>query len=205
MTKKTTQIAIATIATSLMASLAPVPAQSTSLPISATKLMTQHDVATSLTLNVPSGQIFLPLDEATEYLNSINKQQHFLLTQMVRERQNRGNGSLFTNISKMKRLCTNGLKRHVRVKEAIKLVMRGDNINKLFPNDLAQQAKYRTSLVNFGKAVAQNEFILRDTLSCIQQSMSPEKTAHVANMPDQDEMDAWISAEHGKFRSVTTE
>lgn len=36
MTKKTTQIAIATIATSLMASLAPVPAQSASLPISTT-------------------------------------------------------------------------------------------------------------------------------------------------------------------------
>ncbi|EOA1625381.1 iron-sulfur cluster assembly scaffold protein SufA, partial [Salmonella enterica] len=63
MAKKSTQTTVAAIAASLMASLAPVPAQSTTLPVTAVEVSANHGVAASLTFNLPSGQIFLPLEE----------------------------------------------------------------------------------------------------------------------------------------------
>ncbi|HED2510941.1 TPA: iron-sulfur cluster assembly scaffold protein SufA [Enterobacter asburiae] len=199
MAKKSTQTTVAAIAASLMASLAPVPAQSTTLPATAVEVSANHGVAASLTFNLPGGQVFLPLEEAADYLNQINDRQRFLLNAVVRERQDRGNGPLFAVTGRMKRLCTEGLKQHMRVKEAIQLVMKGDNLYKAFPGDLEQQAKYKADLLRFGRAVAQGEFILRDTLSFIEQSEAPESTVRLTDMPGDEEVKAWIAAEHKKL------
>lgn len=206
MTKKTTQLAIATIATSLMASLAPVPAKSISLnTITTVEKPAKQKKATALAFELPHGQILLPLDEATEYLNNINIQQRILLNSMIEKRKNRGKGPLFTNFAQVKRLCIDGVERHRQIKAAVQHVMCGNNIDNLFPDDLEQQAKYKTSLLQFGRVVAQGEFILRDILSCIEQCSVPEKTVHLVDMPDQDEVSAWILAEHRKVGVVDTE
>ena len=196
MAKKSTQTTVAAIAASLMASLAPVPAQSTTLPVTAVEVSASHGVAASLTFNLPSGQIFLPLEEAADYLNQINDRQRFLLNALVRERQDKGKGSLFVNTAQIKRLCLHGLNNHIRVKEAVQMVMKSENLYKAFPGDLKQQAKYKADLIRFGRAVAQGEFILRDTLSLIAQSEAPESTVRLADMPSDEEVKAWIAAEH---------
>ena len=206
MTKKTTQLTIATIATSLMASLAPVPAKSISLNTftSVEKQATQEKMK-ALAFELPHGQIFLPLDEASEFLNNINIQQRILLDSLKEKRKNRGKGPLFTNVTQVKRLCIDGLERHTQIKAAVQQVMSGNNIYNLFPDDLEQQAKYKKSLLQFGFAVAQGEFILRDILSCIEQCSIPEKTVRLVDMPDQNEVSAWIIAEHSKVGVVDME
>lgn len=206
MTKKTTQLTITTIATSLMASLAPVPAKSISLnTVTSVEKQAKQDKMKALVFELPHGQIFLPLDEASEYLNNINIQQRILLDSLKEKRKNRGKGPLFTNVAQVKRLCIDGLERHTQIKAAVQQVMSGNNIYNLFPDDLEQQAKYKKSLLQFGLAVAQGEFILRDILSCIEQCSIPEKTVRLVDMPDQNEVSAWIIAEHSKVGVVDME
>lgn len=206
MTKKTTQLTIATIATSLMASLAPVPAKSISLnTVTSVEKQATQEKMKALAFELPHGQIFLPLDEASEYLNNINIQQRILLDSLKEKRKNRGKGPLFTNVAQVKRLCIDGLERHTQIKAAVQQVMSGNNIYNLFPDDLEQQAKYKKSLLQFGFAVAQGEFILRDILSCIEQCSIPEKTVRLVDMPDQKEVSAWIIAEHSKVGVVDME
>ncbi|EPZ9226373.1 iron-sulfur cluster assembly scaffold protein SufA [Proteus mirabilis] len=206
MTKKTAQLTIATIATSLMASLAPVPAKSISLnTVTSVEKQATQDKMKALAFELPHGQIFLPLDEASEYLNNINIQQRILLDSLKEKRKNRGKGPLFTNVAQVKRLCIDGLERHTQIKSAVQQVMSGNNIYNLFPDDLEQQVKYKKSLLQFGFAVAQGEFILRDILSCIEQCSIPEKTVRLVDMPDQNEVSAWIIAEHSKVGVVDME
>ncbi|EOW0743966.1 TPA: iron-sulfur cluster assembly scaffold protein SufA [Proteus mirabilis] len=206
MTKKTAQLTIATIATSLMASLAPVPAKSISLnTVTSVEKQATQEKMKALAFELPHGQIFLPLDEASEYLNNINIQQRILLDSLKEKRKNRGKGPLFTNVAQVKRLCIDGLERHTQIKSAVQQVMSGNNIYNLFPDDLEQQAKYKKSLLQFGFAVAQGEFILRDILSCIEQCSIPEKTVRLVDMPDQKEVSAWIIAEHSKVGVVDME
>lgn len=206
MTKKTTQLTIATIATSLMASLAPVPAKSISLnTVTSVEKQATQEKMKALAFELPHGQIFLPLDEASEYLNNINIQQRILLDSLKEKRKNRCKGPLFTNVTQVKRLCIDGLERHTQIKSAVQQVMSGNNIYNLFPDDLEQQAKYKKSLLQFGFAVAQGEFILRDILSCIEQCSIPEKTVRLVDMPDQKEVSAWIIAEHSKVGVVDME
>ncbi|EMQ4857096.1 iron-sulfur cluster assembly scaffold protein SufA [Morganella morganii] len=200
MVKKTTQTTVTAIVASLMASLAPVPAQSTTLPVTAVEISTNHNVAASLTFNLPGGVVFLPLEDAADYLNQINEHQRSLLNAVVQDRQNRGKGALFAFTPRMKRLCADGLKHHMRVKEAIRLVMANDNLSKTFPGNPGQQAQYKANLLRFGRAVAQSEFILRDTLSLIEQSMPPENTVHLTDMPGDNEVRSWIAAEHKKLK-----
>ena len=206
MTKKTAQLTIATIATSLMASLAPVPAKSISLnTVTSVEKQATQEKMKALAFELPHGQIFLPLDEASEYLNNINIQQRILLDSLKEKRKNRGKGPLFTNVAQVKRLCIDGLERHTQIKSAVQQVMSGNNIYNLFPDDLEQQAKYKKSLLQFGFAVAQGEFILRDILSCIEQCSIPEKTVRLVDMPDQKEVSARIIAEHSKVGVVDME
>lgn len=206
MAKKPTQLAVATIATSLMASFAPVPTQSISLNTIATvEKKNKENKESGLAFNLPHGQIFLPLNEASEYLNNINIQQRILLNSMVEKRIERGKGALFSNLTQIKRLCIDGLERHMQIKAAIQHVMSGNNIVHLFPENVEQQTQYRVNLLKFGRVVAQGEFILRDILSSIEQCSTPEKTVHLVDMPDQDEVSTWISAEHRKIGIVDTE
>ncbi|GEM_PF-2714612 len=196
MKKKPTHAAVAAIVASLTASLAPVPAKSASLPATAVESRAHHGVSTALTFELSSGQIFLPLDEATEYLTELNKSQRFLLQAIIQERQIKGKGQLFSNTKEMKRLCLEGLEQHLRVKEAVSIVMQSDNLAKAYPDNLGERAHYRSQLMRFGRAIAQGEFILRDMISAIDQSKAPQNTVSLSGMPSDAEVKALIAAEH---------
>ncbi|MDZ7322936.1 iron-sulfur cluster assembly scaffold protein SufA [Kosakonia sacchari] len=194
--KKPTPAALAAIVASLMASLAPVPAKSTMLPASAVEYKTQHGISPALTFELSSGQIYLPLSEATDYLNQVNARQRFLLQAMIQDRQREGKGSLFTDVKGVKKICLESLEQHMRVKEAVLLVLQPDNLAKKHPHDLEERARYKAELQRFGRSLAQGEFILRDLISAIEQSKAPEKTASFTNMPSDADVKAMITAEH---------
>lgn len=196
MKQKSTSAAVAAIAASLMASLAPVPAKSTMLPATAAESRTHQGVATALTFELSSGQIFLPLDEATDYLNQINQHQQFLLSAMIQDRQNRGKGAMFSNPAQIKRICAESLEQHLRVKEAIRIVITPDNLAKLYPDSLEMRAQYRATLIRFGRAVAQGEFVIRDTIATIEQSRAPTNVVYLSDMPSEEDAKAMIAAEH---------
>lgn len=196
MKKKSTPAAVAAIVASLTASLAPVPAKSTSLPATVVETKAQHGISTALTFELPSGQIFLPLDEATEYLTELNSRQRFLLQAIIQERQGAGKGSLFSNTKEMKRLCLENLEHHLRIKEAVSLVMHQDNLAKTHPDNLGERTHYRAQLMRFGRAIAQGEFIIRDMLLAIEQSKAPKSTVRLSGMPSDAEVKAAIAAEH---------
>lgn len=140
--------------------------------------------------------MFLPLDEATEYLTELNSRQRFLLQAVIQERQSAGKGALFSNTKEMKRLCRSNLERHLRIKEAVSLVMQPDNLARAHPDNLGERANYRAQLMRFGRAIAQGEFILRDILSAIEQSKAPKSTVNLTGMPGDAEVKAMTAAEH---------
>ncbi|PUV39386.1 iron-sulfur cluster assembly scaffold protein SufA, partial [Cronobacter sakazakii] len=176
MKKKSTHAAVAAIVASLTASLAPVPAKSASLPATAVESRTHHGVSTALTFELSGGQIFLPLDEATEYLTALNNSQRFLLQAMIQERQVKGKGGLFSNTKEMKSLCLESLEQHLRVKEAVSIVMQQDNLAKAYPDNLGERPHYRSQLMRLGRSLAQGQFILSGMLSAIEQSKAPKNT-----------------------------
>lgn len=123
--------AIAAIATALTASLAPVPAKSTILPTTVIESGTHARVVSMLTFEHHDGQVFLPLEEAIEYINGLNDNMRAALNAVIEERQNRGKGALFTDkTAKIIKICEESLKQHTRVKEAVKIVMDPDNLAK---------------------------------------------------------------------------
>ena len=196
MKKKPTPTAVAAIVASLMASLAPVPAKSTMLLATTVESRAHHGVSTALTFELLNGQIYLPLDEATAYLTEINHRQRFLLNAMIQERQNVGKGSLCSNPEEMKRICLDSLEQHLRVKEAVKVVMQPENLAKAHPDDLSERVNYKSQLLRFGRVIAQGEFILRDMISAIDQSKTPKSTITLSEMPGDAELKEMISAEH---------
>ncbi|MCZ5438846.1 hypothetical protein O5476_16165 [Escherichia coli] len=122
MKQKSKSAAIAAIATALTASLAPVPAKSTILPTTVIESVTHARVVSMLTFEHHDGQVFLPLEEAIEYINGLNDNMRAALNAVIEERQNRGKGALFADkTAKIIKICEESLKQHSRVKEAVKL------------------------------------------------------------------------------------
>ncbi|RJT27335.1 iron-sulfur cluster assembly scaffold protein SufA [Buttiauxella izardii] len=197
MKQKSTSAAVAAIVASLSASLAPVPAKSTTLPTTVMESKAHVGVSAALTFELPSGQIFLPLEEATDYLNGINSNQRSLLSAIIQKRQLKGKGALLmANLVQTKRICEDALKQHARVKEAIKIVIAPDNLAKMHPDSLELRVQHRDALIRFGRAVAQSEFLARDTLNAIERSRPPSKTISLSDMPSDEDVRAMITAEH---------
>ncbi|CAM3622905.1 iron-sulfur cluster assembly scaffold protein SufA [Escherichia coli] len=204
MKQKTKSAAVSAIAAALAASLAPVPAKSTILPATVIESGVHARVASILTFEHHNGQVFLPLEEAIEYINELNNNMRATLSAAIKERQNRGKGALFTdNIARMKKICEESLKQHIRVKEAVKVVMTPDNLAKMYPDSLEQRASYRNKLVRFGRAVAQGEFIIRDAMNAIERSAAPNKTISLGTMLSDENVKSMIIAEHKNMRLLT--
>lgn len=199
MNQKSTSAAVTAIVAALSASLAPVPAKSTVLPASVVESKAHSRVAAALTLDLPDGQVFLPLDDAADYLNEINERQRFALHNIIQDRKREGKGPLFSDAQfskNLKRLCSESLENSLRIKEAVKIVITPENLAKLYPGDLELQVHYRDQLIRFGRAIAQSEFLARDMMSAIEQSMAPANTAKLADMPGDEDVRAMIAAEH---------
>ncbi len=197
MKRKSKSAAIAAITTALTASLAPVPAKSTILPTTVIESATHARVVSMLTFEHHDGQVFLPLEEAIEYINGLNDNMRAALNAVIEERQNRGKGALFTDkAAKIIKICEESIKQHTRVKEAVKIVMDPDNLAKMYPDSLEQRIAYRNKLVRFGRAIAQGEFIARDAINTIKRSTAPDKTTSLGNTLSDGNVKAMIIAEH---------
>ncbi|KFB98411.1 hypothetical protein GTGU_04483 [Trabulsiella guamensis ATCC 49490] len=197
MKQKTTSATVAAIVASLSASLAPVPAKSTILPVTVAESRTHAGVTQALTFEIPGGQIFLPLDAATAYLSGINANQRSLLSNIIQKRQMKGSGALLvSNSARTKKICEDAIKQHTRIKEAIKIVMAPDNLAKMYPDSLDLRVRFRDALVRFGREVAQSEFLARDIINAIERSQPPAKTISLKDMPSDEDVKSMIAAEH---------
>ncbi|EOC2511814.1 iron-sulfur cluster assembly scaffold protein SufA [Escherichia coli] len=196
MTPKKHSAIVTAIATCLSASVAPVPAESATIPTIAGHQINSIQPQ-AFTLGIPDGQVFLPLDKATDYLNQLNSTQRMLLESAIRDRQTRGKGALFaTNEGRTKKICKEAIEQNMRVKEAINIVMQPDNLARLFPDNLEQRVHYRNLLIRFGRAIAQSEFIARDAINAMEQCAAPTLTKKITGMPCEEDVRAMVAAEH---------
>ncbi|MBP2844091.1 MULTISPECIES: hypothetical protein [Dickeya] len=183
------------IVSALLASLAPVPAASTVLPTTAIELHKSKRLVPSLTFNLENGQVFLPLSEATAYLQSLNEHKQRILSEAIAQRQAKGSGSLFSNTSQLIKLAQENIDHAVRIKEAIKIALSPEKLSLHYP-DADDREEFRTELVKFGRAVATSEYTARDILSAITQSQPSEKVYHPDSLPAVEDVRAMITAEH---------
>jgi|SRR5471030_297386 len=195
MKAKAKKMAIPAIVAALMASLAPVPAKSATLPVTAVEVQKSEGLVSTLTFNLESEQMFLPLAEATAYLSSLNDHKRRVLADAIHERELKGKGPLFTTSAKIIKLANENIANSLKVKDAIRIVLTPENLATRFP-DQAEREAYRTELVKFGRAVASAEYIARDIISAIEQSQVPKKTYQPDNLPSAYDAKAMISAEH---------
>lgn len=189
------KMAIPAIVAALMASLAPVPAKSTVLPVTAIEVPKSEGLVSTLTFNLEGEQVFLPLVEATAYLNSVNDYKRRLLSESIEQRTVKGKGQLFSSPSRMIKLANESISHCTRIKDAIRIVLTTENLNSRFPDPSDREA-FKTDLVKFGRAVATSEYIARDIISAIEQSVPPKKTYQPDNLPSVSDVKAMIVAEH---------
>ncbi|EQA4235374.1 iron-sulfur cluster assembly scaffold protein SufA [Serratia marcescens] len=189
------KMAIPAIVAALMASLAPVPAKSTVLPVTAVELKKPERLVSTLTFNLESEQVFLPLSEATAYLSSLNDHTRGLLLESIEIRAAKGKGPLFTSPAKMIKLVNENISHCMRIKEAIRIVLTNENLVARFP-EATERESFKAELVKFGRAVATSEYIGRDVLSAIEQSLPSKKTVQPENMPSAQNVKTMIAAEH---------
>lgn len=192
------KMAIPAIVAALLASLAPVPAKSTVLAATAVEVQKSEGLVSTLTFNLEDGQVFLPLSEATAYLNSMNEHTSQLLSKSIEERAEKKKGPLFLSPSRMIKLANENISQCTRLKDAIRVVLTPENLNRHFP-DPVERVAFRADLVKFGRAVATSESISRGIISAIEQSVPPKKTYQPDNQPSASEVKAMIAAEHKNF------
>ncbi|WP_050873184.1 MULTISPECIES: hypothetical protein [Yersinia] len=192
------KMAIPAIVAALLASLAPVPAKSTVLPATAIEVQKSEGLVSTLTFNLEDGQVFLPLSEATAYLNSMNEYTSKLLSKSIEERAEKKKGQLFVSPSKMIKLANENISQCTRLKDAIRIVLTSENLTRHFP-DPVERVAFRADLVKFGRAVATSESIARGIISAIEQSIPPKKTYQPENLPSASEVKTMIAAEHKKL------
>ncbi|WP_434526868.1 iron-sulfur cluster assembly scaffold protein SufA [Photorhabdus asymbiotica] len=157
-----------------------------------------------MTFNLPGEQVFLPLSEATTYLQSLNEYVRKSLSEAIAYRVAKGKGKLFSNTALMKKLANDNIEHCIRIKEAIRIVLSPDNLNNHFP-DPPEREIFRENIVKFGRAIANSEYTAHDILSAIEQSQPPTKTYHPNNLPSTNEVKALISAEHKNLGLSTPE
>lgn len=194
---KTQKLAIPAIVAALMASLAPVPAESTTIPVTAVEHKSNDGMVSTLTYRPESEQIFLPLYEATTYLSGLNDHKRRLLNEAIELRSAKGKGLLFSSPQTMVKLAEENIAHCIRIKDAIRIILSSE-LDEHFPEPKARE-KFRSELILFGRAVATSEYLAQDVISCIEQSRAPKKSYQPENQPSADEVRAMITSEHKSF------
>ncbi|HFW3091154.1 TPA: hypothetical protein ACIBE3_004859 [Salmonella enterica subsp. enterica serovar Reading] len=187
--------AVATdLVSALKISLAPVPAAS-AIPFTSPMRSYEHRVIYHLVFDLTDGMIFVPLQDATSYLQSLTNHLRSLLAEAISEWEARGSkGPLFENERNMRKMLKDGFIESERVMSAIKIVMREDNLLKMHPNKKDRE-EYKSRLVKFARAVASNNYTSRDILSSMDQCVPPQKTSN-PKQPPAEAVKAMIDAEH---------
>ncbi|EFK6339247.1 hypothetical protein ACWBEJ_004676 [Escherichia coli] len=192
------QLATSAIVAALTASMAPVPASGA---IPAIPSMESHQIAnmtSHLSFDLTEGLLYLPLPEATSYLQDITNYMRSKLSEAVATRDLRGNkGRLFAREAFLRKSLMESIEHSRQIMAAIKTIMQDDYLNKMFP-DLAEREKYKAELIKFGRAVANNLYTTDDVLSHITQQKAPVATSNTPQ-PDINEVKALIISEHNKL------
>ncbi|ELB6470231.1 iron-sulfur cluster assembly scaffold protein SufA [Salmonella enterica] len=182
------------IVTALNARLAPVPAAS-AIPFTPPMRGYEHRIIHHLAFDLADGQMFIPLPEATSYIQSITHHMRGLLAEAIQEWEARGNkGPLFSDERQIRRMLVASFSESERVMKAIKIVMNEDNLLKMHPNRKDRE-EYKARLIKFGRAVANNDYTSRDILSSMDQCVPPKKTSN-PKQPPAEAVKAMINAEH---------
>lgn len=190
------KLAVSTITAALMASLAPVPAQSATQPVTAVEMLNSQDSAVlTMTFNFENQSIFLPLAEAIIYMNRLYDYQRKLLSDCIEQRQAKGKGPLFTHSSQMIKIAEDKILLCRRIKDAIRIVLTPENLVSRF-SDSTERESFRSEVIKFGRVVASSEYLACDVISAIKQSLPPKNTYHPNNLPLASEVQAMIAAEH---------
>ncbi|EAM4474879.1 iron-sulfur cluster assembly scaffold protein SufA [Salmonella enterica subsp. enterica serovar Give] len=185
------------IVTALNAKLAPVPAAS-AIPFTPPMRGYEHRIIHHLSFDLADGQMFIPLSEATSYIQSITHHMRGLLAEAIQEWEARGSkGPLFSDERQMRRTLEAGFSESERVMKAIKIVMDEDNLLKMHPNRKDRE-EYKAKLIKFGRAVANNDYTSRDILSTMNQCVSPKRTCN-PKQPPATAVKAMIEDEHKKL------
>ncbi|WP_118986706.1 iron-sulfur cluster assembly scaffold protein SufA [Photorhabdus sp. CRCIA-P01] len=195
MKRQVKTMALPAMTAALLASLAPVPAKSTVLPMTVVEIQKSAGLVSTLTFNLKDEQVFLPLSEATAYLQSLNEYTRKSLSEAIAHRVAKGSGGLFSNSVRIRKLANDNIEYCIKIKEAIRIVLSPDNLSKNFP-DPSEREIFRVNIVKFGRAIANSEYTACDILSAIEQSLPPTKTYHPDNLPTSREIKLMISAEH---------
>ncbi|WP_445375070.1 iron-sulfur cluster assembly scaffold protein SufA [Photorhabdus tasmaniensis] len=195
MKRQAKTMALPAMTAALLASLAPVPAKSTVLPMTVVEIQKSAGLVSTLTFDLKGERVFLPLSEATAYLQSLNEYTRKSLSEAIAHRVAKGQGELFSNLVLMRKLANDNIEHCMRIKEAIRIVLSSDSLSKHFP-DLSEREIFRVNIVKFGRAIASSEYIACDILSAIEQSLPPTKTYQPDNLPANSEVKLMISAEH---------
>ncbi|EBN8660573.1 hypothetical protein C2392_09940 [Salmonella enterica] len=192
------QIATSAIVAALTASLAPVPASSATPIIPTIESQQIGNMTSHLTFDLAERLFFLPLPEATSYLQTITNYMRRVLSDAVAERDLRGSkGKLFSKEAIVRKTLMENIAHSRQIMAAIKTVVQDDYLKKVFP-DPAEREEYKTRLIKFGRAVANNLYTTEDALSHIDQQKSPEATCNMPQ-PDVSEVKALIASEHRKL------
>lgn len=189
------QMATQAIVAALTASLAPVPAANATPIIPVVEEHQNIQMVSHLTFDLTERIFFLPLPEATLYLQGITGYIRRLLSDAVSAWDLRGGkGRLFAREAVLRKSLTETITHSQKIMEAIKTIMAEEYLQKQFP-DQGVREEYKSSLMQFGRAVANNRYTAEDVLTHIEQVKSPRATIN-AVQPDATEVRAMIAAEH---------
>lgn len=183
-----TKSTIASFVSALCISLAPVPAQSLN-----SEIINSIQPNDTISYRASSGYVYLPIDEATDFLKLEAKNLRSLLNQLIAVRDKNGIIPLFDNSSRVRliKAVRENAQFVFELKSALRIAL--SNLGK---PEADEQLKLRKKLIDFGKALAGVEFILKDVLSAHAQSKPPEKTLKTTGLISEAGAKALIESEH---------
>ncbi|MNH37203.1 hypothetical protein D3C79_980750 [compost metagenome] len=81
------------------------------------------------------------------------------------------------------------------MKDAIRAILAEGNLQNIFPDE-QEREKYKADLIGFGRAIATSEYLNRDILSAIEQSLPPARPCKANPSLTSEGVQAMIASEH---------
>lgn len=188
------KMAVPAIIAALTASLAPVPAASATPLIPVVGMHHDDRMVSHLSFDLTEGLLFLPLPEATAYLQGITSHMRQLQAEMLSNWEARGGGRLLVKEAKMRKALEESIAHSNSIREAIRIVIAEKNLIEKF-SDSDIRAAFKADLITFGRAVSNNQYTAEDIISQMEQARPPRATS-TPPQPTAEEVKAMITAEH---------
>lgn len=152
-------------------------------------------MASVITLDLSGDQVFIPLSQATEYVNYINDVTRENLRCVIEERIAKAKGDLVEDVGGMIKAANENIEQCQRIRKAIKSILTNENLHLIIPDEKKRE-ELKSNLIKFGRVVATSEFLSSDVISAIKQSRPPEKTSNEPLGISSEQLKDWIRAEH---------